>query len=329
MKLDSNLSAQSTHVGMGTVMAHHAYGPRAAECLAAIRREAARLEESLSRFLPASEISRVNRSAGGGSESVSQDTYALLAQALEYAARSQGCFDITIGPLAALWHSARETAMPPDHASIRAALALVDYRDLLLDPSRRTAGLRQVGQSVDLGGIGKGFAGERFLEIYQEYGILSAYSNIGGNVVTLGGKPDGAPWQIGIQHPRQEDRLIGSVAVTGKSVVTSGDYQRYFIDRQGIRRHHILNPASGYPAESGLISVSIVAENAMQADALSTMVFVAGLEPGLDLLRDYPGAEAVLVDQRLQVFITPGLEGSFQPEQGARVRQLSDFVWLS
>jgi thiamine biosynthesis lipoprotein len=126
-------------------------------------------------------------------------------------------------------------------------------------------------------------------------------------VVTLGAKPDGSPWHIGIQHPRQEDYLIGSVSVVNQTMVTAGDYQRYFTDNKGKRHHHILNPFTGYPSESGLMSVSIVADSSVVADALSTILFVAGMEKGLELLRNYPEAESIIVDQDLRVYVTQGL----------------------
>lgn len=317
--LQIGAAAQVTHLAMGTVMTHRAYGLHADECLGAVVEEVERLERILSRFLPASDVSRVNRSAGMKPEAVSMDSYEVLSRAAEFSQRCPACFDITIGPLVTLWNSAKAAALVPDEFSIQQALPLVNCRDLMLDPWRRTAGLARVGQSIDLGGIGKGFAGDRIIEVYQEYGIDSAYSNLGGNVVTLGAKPDGSPWRVGIQHPRQENKLIGSLCVVNQSVVTSGDYQRFFTDRQGKRRHHILNPASGYPAESGLISVSIVAAESLAADALSTAVFVAGLEQGLELLRGFPQTEAILVDEKQRVYITRGLRYCFQADQGTGV----------
>jgi thiamine biosynthesis lipoprotein len=138
-------------------------------------------------------------------------------------------------------------------------------------------------------------------------------------VVTLGAKPDGSPWHVGLQHPRQEKGLIGSVSVVNQTVVTSGDYQRYFTDSQGKRHHHILDPRTGYPAESGLISVSIVSAKSVAADALSTILFVAGMEKGLEFLSSYPQAEAILVDADLQVYVTLGLRTRFQADKGIAV----------
>jgi thiamine biosynthesis lipoprotein len=138
-------------------------------------------------------------------------------------------------------------------------------------------------------------------------------------VVTLGAKPDGSPWHIGIQHPRQENSVLGSVSVVNQTVVTSGDYQRTFTDRRGKRHHHLLDPTTGLPAQSGLISVSIVADESIVADTLSTIVFVAGRERGLDFLEGFPRTGAVLVDSDLQVYVTRGLRHRFQAAEGIEV----------
>ncbi|WP_219620144.1 FAD:protein FMN transferase [Bacillus canaveralius] len=321
--MDKAVVAQSMNVGMSTVMTHRAFGKHAEESLRAVRDEAVRLEELLSRFIPGSEISRINRSAGMKYERLSGETYEVLSRAIEFSRYCQGLFDVTIGPLVTLWNNGKDTFKPPEESRIRKIVPLVDYSDLLLDPCEKAAGLQRLGQSIDLGGIGKGFAGDQFLEVFKKYGVASAFTNIGGNVMALGTKPDGSPWRVGIQHPRQENSLMGLVSVADKTVVTSGDYQRYFIDSNGKRHHHILDPSTGYPAKSGLVSVTIVAYSSMAADALSTILFVAGMEKGLELLRRFSGAEAILVDIDLQVHVTAGLKRCFQAGEGISVNILN------
>jgi len=254
---------------------------------------------------------------------VSGDTYEVLSRAIELSRYSQGLFDVTVGPLVTLWDNGKDTFKPPEDSSIRQVLPLVDYTDLLLDPYEKAAGLQRIGQSIDLGGIGKGFAGDKLLEVFKKYGISSAYTNIGGNVVALGTKPDGSQWRVGIRHPRQENSLIGLVAVADKAVVTSGDYQRYFIGSNGKRHHHILDPSTGYPAESGLVSVTIVADNSTAADALSTVMFIAGMEKGLELLKSFSGTEAILIDMNLLVYVTRGLKDCFQAGDGINIEILN------
>jgi thiamine biosynthesis lipoprotein len=314
---------ESSHFGMSTVMTHGAYGRRASGALRAVRAEAARLEALLNRFLPASDIGRLNRMAGIGRVRVSAETADVLARAVEFSRRCPGLFDITVAPLVDLWRNGRETGTAPEGSAIRRALELVDCAGLLLDPRGKTAGLARPGQSVDLGGIGKGYAADRFLDVFRRYGVTSGYTNIGGNVAALGARPDGSPWRVGIRHPRREDALIGRVAVTDASVVTSGDYQRYFMDGEGNRFHHILDPATSRPAESGLAGVTVVAAGSMDADALSTALFVAGLQKGAELLKRFGGAEAVFIDTDLRAHVTPGLRGTFEAAEGIETEYLS------
>lgn len=314
--------AETEHSGMNTVMTHRAHGPHGERALTAIRAETARLENILSRYIPTSEIGRLNQSAGAGSVALSAETYAVLARARDFSRRFRGLFDITIGPLVDLWREARAAGESAAEGRISQTLPLVDHDDLLLDPGRRTARLRRRGQSVDLGGIAKGYAGDRVLDIFRRCGVTSAFSNLGGNVAALGEKPDGSPWQVGIRHPRRHDCLIGAVAVRDRSVVTSGDGQRFFVDRGGHRRHHILDPATGYPADTDLMSVTVVSESGVDADALSTILFIAGLKRGTEILRQYPGTEAVFVDADMRVYATPGLRGSFQAASGIDIEIL-------
>jgi thiamine biosynthesis lipoprotein len=319
MLLQKENVASATQQAMGTVMCHRFFGRHAEECLAAVCSEISRLEELLSCFRTQSEISRVNQLAGIGSARVSFETYEVLGKAVEFSRTNHGLFDATIAPLVRLWSESRSALSQPAQAGIQRVLPLVNYEDLILDPREMTAGLRKAGQAIDLGGIGKGFAGSKILEIFTAFDITSAYSNLGGNVVALGTKPDGSAWHIGIQHPRLEDRLIGAVSVADRSVVTSGDYQRCFTDKNGIRHHHILDPLTGYPSRSGLTSVTIVSEDPLAADVLSTTVFIAGMKKGHELLSSYPNTEAIFVDEDMQVFITKGLKGCFQTDEGIRL----------
>lgn len=320
--MDNMTVEQLTNYGMNTVMSHKAFGKYAKEAIREVCNEAVRLEELLSRFISTSEISKINSSAGIKCEALSSEVYEVLSHAVEFSKCCQGFFDVTIGPLITLWNKEKDICKSPKDLMIKKILPLVDYKDLLLDSYKKTAGLRRIGQSIDLGGIGKGFAGDKFLDIFKKYGVSSAFTNIGGNVVTLGAKPDGSPWKVGVQHPRQENSLIGLVSVTDKAVVTSGDYQLYFICKNGKRYHHILDPSTGYPVEAGLISVTVVTDNSMTADALSTILFISGIEKGFELLRGFCGVEAVFIDSDLQVYITSGLIDCFQPAEGIRVNIL-------
>ena len=312
--------AESTCPCMGTVMSLKAYGENADASLQEVKRAALRLEHLLSRFLPNSEISAINKHAGISLQRLNPETYDVLTQAVQIARICQRGFDITVGPLVNLWNVNNSDGKPPEETLIKQTLPLVNYRDVILDPDQTRAGLRQIGQSIDLGGIGKGYASAKFVEICKNQGITSAFVNIGGNVATLGRKPNGESWRIGIQHPRKESSLVGLVCVSDKAVVTSGDYQRYFTDEAGNKYHHIIDPTTGYPAQSGLISVTIVADNATIADALSTAAFVAGMQKGMALIKRFPGTEAIFIDEKLQVYVTIGLKDTFQVAQDFNVR---------
>lgn len=312
---------ESSSFGMDTEIACRVFGEKAEAASVEAKAELLRLENIFSRFIPESEVSKINRYAGKGPVKISSETCEVLSCAIRLSEISQGLFDISIGPLIDLWdfkHSCRV----PEEAKIRQILPLVNFRELMLDSDEKTVSLGKPRQSIDLGGIAKGYASDRCLKILLENGVDSAFINIGGNVSTLGNKPDGSAWSVGIRHPRQDGCLLGAVKVTGKAVVTSGDYERYFIDGQGERWHHILNPSIGYPAQSGLISVTVVADSAMIADALSTAIFGAGLNKGLGSLARFPGVEAVMVDDRQQVFITQDLKECFQATEGMHVTMI-------
>lgn len=310
--MTKSMIAQSAKYGMGTIIANRVFGELAEEALKAAEKETARLEEILSRFIPDSDISRINKSAGIKDEVIGSETYEVLSRAVEFSQCSQGCFDITVGPVMDLWRSSREAVKPPEEAKLRQILYLVNYHDLVFEPDKKAVSLKKAGQSLDLGGIGKGFAADKILEIFRTYNVTSAFTNLGGNVAAIGAKPDGSPWRIGIRHPRQDHNLIGVVSVINKSVVTSGDYQCYFIGSNGKRYHHILDPQTGYPAESELISVTVAAESSLAADALSTILFTTGMKTGLELLKLFPGTEAIFIDINLKVYVTQGLQAYFQ-----------------
>lgn len=315
------VASKSIYFGMDTEITHYAFGKYSEEALSAVCEEAKQLEMKLSRFIPTSEISGINRSSGIQCENISADTYELLSLATSFSKCCQGLFDVTIGPLVNLWDY-KNTIHIPNIDRIKSVLSLVNYNDLILNQKKKTAMLQKEGQSIDCGGIGKGFASDKFIEVFNKFGVSSAFTNIGGNVATLGTKPDGSLWRVGIRHPRLENSLVGAILVADKAVVTSGDYQRYFIDSKGKRYHHIMNPLTGYPCESGLISVTIVTDRGVVADALSTILLIAGMKKGWEILSNYPGTEAILIDTNLHIYITKGLKEQFQSNNGIKVNIL-------
>jgi len=310
---------QSQIFNMGTVITTLVYGENADEVLSEVEREIDRLNRLLSRFVPESEISRINTQAGITPVAVSEETFQLIQNTIKFSKLSDGLWDITVGPLISLWEAHKREKTIPDTRTIIECQSLVDYRNILLDDVLKVVYLKEKGQSVDLGGIGKGYAADRISQLLRSHRIESAYTNFGGNVSTVGTKPDGSPWNIGIQHPRQPDKLIGLVPVKDKTVVTSGDYQRFFLANDGKRYHHIINPKTGYPSESGLISTTIIADNSETADALSTMTFLAGLEESREIIKAFEEIEAVFIDKTLNVYLTRGIADRFEGIGGLKI----------
>lgn len=237
-------------------------------------KEIERIDSLLAWQIPTSEISKINSSAGKSPVKVSYETYSILERSLSYSKSSDGIFDVTVGPLTQLWgfNGDEESVAVPDKKAIDSCLKLVGYKELILNYNDTTAFLKRAGMSIDLGGIGKGYAIDRASDILKKNGLTSFLFNAGGDVLVSGYKAEDQNWTVGIKDPRKEDKLLGSVEFTNKSIATSGDYERFF-EIDGRRYHHIIDPSTGFPA-SNSISVSIIAESAERADALATTVFI-------------------------------------------------------
>ncbi len=268
--------------------------------------EMERLEELLSRSLSGSDVERLNRMAGKEAVEVSPETLLVVEAALEYSRLSEGAFDPTIAPLIDVWGFRDQQYRVPGQAEIESALSRVDYRLLQLDPEQGTLYLPEVGMSLDLGGIAKGYIVDRAMAVLSRAGIKHAFLNAGGDIALLGGRPDGDPWRIGVRHPREDNKNIAVLPLIGGAVVTSGDYERTF-EEDSVRYHHILDPSTGQPALL-LSSVTIVAPTTIEADALSTAVFVLGPRLGMALAEQLPGVEAVLVTAEMEILISSGLQ---------------------
>jgi thiamine biosynthesis lipoprotein len=260
-----------------------------------------------------SDVCRINSMAGIAPVRVSQEVMEMLKLSKEYSELSGGAFDVTVGPLMGLWGFGTAPAVPSKE-EIWDAVSLVDTGRLVLNEQDRTAFLSQKGMSLDLGGIAKGYAAGKAAQALRDKGITGAIINAGGNVVTLGGKGHGDPWKVGIQDPRDGGSLIGVLALKDQAAVTSGDYQRYF-DSGGKRYHHLLDPATGMPADA-LISVTVVCDDAAKADLLSTALFILGPEKGRELVQRLEGVEAVFVSRDKTISITPGLKEVVEVQAG-------------
>ena len=241
-----------------------------------------------------SDVYRVNKNAGLKPVKVSNDTLAMLDRSQYFAGLSEGAFDVTVGPLMDLWGFGKERYQVPSATQLESALALVGYKRILINETEKTVFLREKGMEIDLGGVAKGYATDMAVQKLRQIGIKSAIINAGGSIYALGLKPDGSPWRTGIRDPRDVDKIIAVLEVRDAAVVSYGDYERYFI-RDGVRYHHILDPVTGQPARK-LISSTIVAPQATDADLLSTAIFVLGSSEGKKLIEEMPNTSAVLVD---------------------------------
>ena len=284
-------SAQETHL--------------AEEALRLCEKRVLALNDSLSAYLPDSEISLLNAAAGCKPVAIGQDTMLLLRESKRFSLLSGGAFSISTRPLSALWELNARCGSVPSRGEIEQALLLVGDEDILLDEENQTAQLLRFGQAVDLGGIAKGYAADEACRILRENGVTSALINLGGTVVSLGKEHS-----VGIQHPdRCTGIAMGRVTLKNACAVTSGDYERYY-EVDGVRYHHIVDPRTGYPSRAALRSVTLIGTSAMELDALSTAIFVLGAEQGLPLIHQI-NAEAVFVTEQMDVFCTDGLRGDF------------------
>lgn len=249
----------------------------------------------LSEYREASEVSAVNHAAGIAPVEVSPETIAVVARARHFSELTDGAFDITCAACARLW-SVREARIPGAESIVR-CLEHVGYRGMAIDFERSTIYLQHPGMRIGLGGIAKGYLVDRAFEVLRDRGMTDFVVNGGGDLRLLG-RDAGRPWEVVIAHPRDPGALVGRLHLEKGAVATSGDYFR-FLERDGVRYHHILDPATGMPARRS-IAVTVIADNAMDADALATGLFVMGPERGLKLVERLPGIEALIIGPDLR-----------------------------
>lgn len=294
---------QGTFFAMDTVMDFTIYGESGlidqSESLIAS------LESLVSVTDANSELYAINQT---GSGTLTGKASSLMEQALEICRRTDGALDLSIYPIVRAWGFTTGSYQVPDEAEIQALLPLVDYRKIQYDAATGTVTLPE-GMEIDLGSVAKGYAGQLAAQMLRNSGVESALLNLGGNVQTVGAKPDGSPWQIGIKDPQGEDAMM-VLSVEDQAVVTSGGYERYF-EQDGQTYWHIMDPSTGHPADSGLISVTIVGDEGVVCDGLSTALFVMGLEKAADLWAQSGDFEAVFVTASGEVYITEGLRDRF------------------
>lgn len=253
--------------------------------------EIRRLEKLLSKYDPASEVARLNQS---GRMSVSPETFFMIKKSLEFCQISDGAFDITVSSLLDLWGFTNKNYVVPKEEQVKNTLSLVGSDKIILQNTNNMVEFTVLGMKIDLGAIAKGFALDCAADKLRKNRINSCLINCGGQVYCLGDK-FGEPWKVAIKDPRGKD-VIGYLELKDKSVATSGDYEQYFI-RKGRRYAHIFNPRTGYPADSGIISVTVIAPDGLTADALATAVFILGKSRGEALVKRFPGVQVRIIEK--------------------------------
>ncbi len=308
-------SSEAQIFAMNTFMTLTVHSPHAREDVKAATALINQLDRELSVTRPESEVWALNHADGNPVE-VSSDTAALLKAALELGEKTSGALDVTLYPVVKAWGFTTDEHQVPGEETLSALLEGVDYSAVsLIEGEDGAAVTLPQGIELDFGALAKGYAGEVCADLLRDSGVTSALLRLGGNIQTIGARPDGKPWMIGVQDPSRPDdpdAVLGSLAIVDQAAVTSGGYQRYF-EQGGVRYWHIIDPSTGSPARSGLSSVTIVADSGTLCDGLSTALFVMGREKALDFWRQEGGFEAVLVEDSGEVWITAGLSEAFTP----------------
>jgi thiamine biosynthesis lipoprotein len=269
--------------------------------LAEAMAELDRIEALMSTYIADSEISRINSRAAIAPQPVSDELFALLEQALMVSAMSGGAFDISFDSAGVLYDF--RAHQRPDAEALEAKLETINYKLIVLDKEEQSILFKKQGVRINLGGIAKGYAVERVIDLLAAAGIKHALATAGGDTRLLGDRLN-KPWIVGIQDPSNRQAIFTRLALENEAISTSGDYERYFIE-DGVRYHHILQPADGRPVE-GVRSVTVIGPDATMTDGLSTTVFVMGPEKGLELIGKLPGYEAVVITDE-QLFYSEGL----------------------
>ena len=264
--------------------------------------EVERINSLMSTYVESSRISEINRRAADEPVFAGEELFQLIRRSLDISVLTRGAFDITYDSVGQ--HYDFRERRRPDDATVESERKHIDFRNVKLDRGKVAVRFAQQGVRINLGGIAKGYVVERGVDILRRHGVDNGVVTAGGDSRLLGDRR-GRPWVIGIRDPRQEGEVAISVPLEDEAISTSGDYERYF-DEDGIRYHHIIKPSSGRPV-GGVRSVTVIGPDAVMTDALSTSVFVMGVDEGLKLIGCLPDYEAIVIDAQGQIFYSTGL----------------------
>jgi len=292
---------------MDTYMQMEIYQDKCKDILIQAAQKILSLENMLSVTNPDSEIYMINNRKTQEKE-ISEELSQFIEKALLLCKKTQGNLDISIYPILKEWGFTTGEYKVPSQARIDELIKYVGYRNIKLEKNKL---LLAEGMQIDMGAVAKGYSADCAVDIMRKNGVKSAILNLGGNVYALGSKPNGSPWRVAIKNPDNQQQYLGYIEVQDKAVITSGGYERYFTDENGKIYWHIIDSFTGYPADSGLISVTVIGENSMKCDALSTALFVMGKDKAIEMWREENDFEMILVSQDREIFITEGVTAAF------------------
>ena len=313
---DKETEASKDLFAMDTYMTLTAYGEHAQEAVDKAAERVEALDALLSTGNENSEIYQLNQN---GEATLSEEGGYLVERALELYKKTEGAFDIAIYPVMQAWGFPTQDYHVPDDDTLKEKLALADASKVNYDKDTRKIFFDQDGMEIDLGGIAKGYTSSQIMQIYQDCGVTSGLVNLGGNVQALGCKTDGSKWRVAIQSPDDTAEYLGILEIEDQAVITSGGYERYF-EKDGVTYHHIIDPATGYPADSGLISVTIVSDDGTLADGLSTSLFIMGEEKAAQFWRENSDEfEAIMETSDGELYVTEGIADSLTTDMDVTV----------
>lgn len=296
---------------MDTYFVLKAYGSNGEDALIACENKIQELEKLLSVTLEDSDIRKLNQRTD---LSVEEDTLTLLRRAFSLCEETGGALDITLYPILQKWGFTTDSYRVPSKEELTKLLDKVNYKQVIIDETAGSVALPE-GMELDLGAVAKGYTGDCLLEILKERGVTSAMVDLGGNVQVLGSKPDGSLWKIAVRNPFDTTKELGVLEVSDRCVITSGSYERFF-EMDGEKYWHILDPKDGYPADSGLVSVTVVGDNGIRCDGLSTALFVMGRNEAESFWRQAGDFEMILVTTDGALYLTEGLQDCFVCGEG-------------
>jgi thiamine biosynthesis lipoprotein len=268
-------------------------------------KEIARIENVMSEWREGTPVSRINQKAGQEPVAVPDELFHVITAAQKVSELSGGAFDISWAAMRGVWKFSPGDERVPTPEEVRKTRSLINYKNIQLDETQKTVFLKEPGMAIGLGGIAKGYAVDQAMQVLVGLGIKNAIVKAGGDM-RVQGTEDGKPWEIGIRHSRDKNKLLARLPLSNISISTSGDYEHFFV-KDGVLYHHIIDPKTGYPARN-CQSVTILAPDTMTSDALTKVVFVLGPVQGMKLIQNLPGIQVIAVDSQGQVHYSPGIE---------------------